>query len=97
MREHHSFVEKFLAVAEGRALHIPMSPDHRSEWTLAFGNDEICTDTAALGTGIGHIVDGYIASLLNTGFLNIKRRFLVVLEVPEKIGGLSVRRSQAHV
>ena len=65
-----------------------MTPDHGREGAVAFGDDEIRGHGAALGTGVGDVVDRDIAALVDGGFLDAQGRFLIVVEVAEGIGVL---------
>jgi hypothetical protein len=86
--EHDRFIEKFFAIHEVRARHVPVSPDHRRERPFALGNNEIRRHTTALGAGIRDVVDRDLAALFDSRFLYIERSFLVVIEVAKEIGTL---------
>jgi hypothetical protein len=65
-----------------------MSPDDGSEWRFAFGDDQIGGHAAAFGAGVRNVMDRNVAAWLDSCFLNVEWRFLIVVEVAEQIGSL---------
>jgi hypothetical protein len=90
--EHHGFLEKFLAVEQFGIGPIPVAPQNRSEGSLPFRHDEISGHAAASGAGVGNVMHGDIAAMLDGGFRDVEWRFLVLFKDVRASGVLPVQR-----
>jgi hypothetical protein len=62
-----------------------VTPKNSRERAFAVGNDQVRGDAASFGAGVGEVVNGNLAPLLDGGLLDVERRLVIVVQSFERL------------
>src|SRR5438067_7333156 len=85
----YGLLKKFFAIAHGRVLPAPVSPNNRRERASALQHDQISRDDSAFGTIVSDVVNSCVRAMLHSDLLEVERRVSIVIEVAGEISFLS--------